>query len=134
MIPHRRREQLKASAVNSSLDINDTAESAEIQFKRTEREAEGFNTFVVVDTLIFGFTVSTWFEFDETLFNDHPALLIFFCFFLAMTIVATGFGASIMAALHVASMKILSKRSSLHIEQLYVFFICLLFIHIIFVF
>ena len=115
MIPHRRREN-KVS-VNDG-DTDGAVAAAELEFIRVEREAEGFNTFVVMDTLVFGFGVAIWFEFDETLFNDYPYLLIFFSLFLAITIISTGFGATVLAGLHVASMKVLSKRSAQHITQL----------------
>ena len=90
----------------------------QLETLRVQREADAFSTFVVIDTLLAGAAVGAFFEFDETLFNGAPYLLIFFMGCLSLMIGTTVFGAGVMAGMHVSTMKALSKQSAGHLRPL----------------
>ena len=84
-----------------------------------EQDAEAYNTFVLVGTLIFGFGITVWFEFDETLFDGHSILFPLFSFGLSLVIILSGFGSVVMAIEHYSLRKLLAVKGRENLETFY---------------
>ena len=104
--------------LGSNMSTEEKTEFPDLYFH--EQDAEAYNTFVLVGTLIFGFGITVWFEFDETLFEGHSILFPLFTFGLSSVIILSGFGSVVMAIEHYALRKMLAAKGR---ENLYTFFV-----------
>mmetsp|Transcript_88039 Transcript_88039/g.107833 ORF Transcript_88039/g.107833 Transcript_88039/m.107833 type:complete len:136 (+) Transcript_88039:51-458(+) len=60
-----------------------------IQIQLWEQKAEEVNIFLVISTLVFGFSVTLFFEFDRSVFIDKEITLNLFTIALACTIIGS---------------------------------------------